>query len=170
MSWKEQLEIFRTIPGLENAKFHRLGSIHRNTYLNAPKILEKTLQIKRSPHVFLAGQLCGVEGYVESSAMGLVAGINGARKILGDPLVVPPATTALGSLVRYITEANPNGFQPMNVNFGLFPPLAKQVRKGIRKRALADRALADLMAWIDLNKIMEDRFNESQGCVKVIRK
>ncbi len=163
MTWKEQPGIFRKIPGLENAQFHRLGSIHRNTYLNSPSILEKTLQIKGLPHIFLAGQLCGVEGYVESSAMGLLAGINGARKVLGEHQMTPPPTTVLGALVLYITEANPVGFQPMNANFGLFPPPSKRLKKGIRRKALAKRALTDLTQWIDQNQIMDDRI---YGCLE----
>ncbi len=163
MTWKEQPGIFRKIPGLENAQFHRLGSIHRNTYLNSPSILEKTLQIKGFPHIFLAGQLCGVEGYVESSAMGLLAGINGARKVLGEHQMTPPPTTVLGALVLYITEANPVGFQPMNANFGLFPPPSKRLKKGIRRKALAKRALTDLTQWIDQNQIMDDRI---YGCLE----
>jgi methylenetetrahydrofolate--tRNA-(uracil-5-)-methyltransferase len=163
MTWKEQPGIFRKIPGLENAQFHRLGSVHRNTYLNAPSILEKTLQIKGLPHIFLAGQLCGVEGYVESSAMGLLAGINGARKVLGEHQMTPPPTTVLGALVLYITEANPVGFQPMNANFGLFPPPSKRLKKGIRRKALAKRALTDLTQWIDQNQIMDDRI---YGCLE----
>jgi methylenetetrahydrofolate--tRNA-(uracil-5-)-methyltransferase len=163
MTRKAQLGIFRTLPGLENASFYRLGSVHRNTYLNAPKILSKTLQIKRCPHIFLAGQLSGVEGYVESGAMGLLTGINGARTIKGDPPVVPPPTTALGALVHYITEANPKGFQPMNVNFGLFPPLSTRVAKAVRRRTLAERSLTELMAWVYRYQIMDDRIN---GCLE----
>jgi methylenetetrahydrofolate--tRNA-(uracil-5-)-methyltransferase len=163
MTWKEQQGTFRKIPGLENARFHRLGSIHRNTYLNAPRTLEKTLQIKGLPNIFLAGQLGGVEGYVESSAMGLLAGINGARKALGEHLMVPPPTTVLGALVLYITEADPVGFQPMNANFGLFPPPSKKLKKDVRRKALAKRALTDLTQWIDRYHIMDDRI---YGCLE----
>jgi methylenetetrahydrofolate--tRNA-(uracil-5-)-methyltransferase len=149
MTWKEQLRVFRMIPGLENAKFYRLGSVHRNTYLNSPRLLKKTLQLKAYPNIFIAGQITGVEGYVESSAMGLIAGINASRMILGKPLVVPPPTTAIGSLLRYITEADPDSFQPMNVNFGLFPPLEKKVKRDLRNRLISRRAIEDLKKWIN---------------------
>lgn len=147
LTYKEQLRVFRMIPGLERAKFHRLGSLHRNTYLNGPKVLLPTLQTKVREGLFIAGQLTGVEGYVESAAMGLLAGINAARRASGLPLVVPPETTAIGALVRYITQASPVGFQPMNVNFGLFPPPPKKLPKKDRKDFLVQRALEDLARW-----------------------
>jgi len=135
------------IPGLQNARFHRLGSFHRNTYINAPKSLLPTLQTRKRPELFIAGQLTGVEGYLESTAMGLLAGLNAARRCLGLPLLVPPETTAIGALVHYITSASPVGFQPMNVNFGLFPPLGETVPKANRKAAIVERALRDLERW-----------------------
>lgn len=144
----EQLRVFRMIPGLANARFHRLGSLHRNTYINAPKLLLPTLQTKERPGLFIAGQLSGVEGYVESTAMGLLAGLNGARRALGSPPLVPPETTAVGALVRYLTQASPKDFQPMNVNYGLFPPLKGRVPKKERRAALARRALEDLEHWM----------------------
>lgn len=144
----EQLRVFRMIPGLANARFHRLGSLHRNSYINAPKLLLPTLQTKERPGLFIAGQLSGVEGYVESTAMGLLAGLNAARRVLGLEPLVPPETTALGALVRYLTESSPKGFQPMNVNYGLFPPLKKRVPKRERRAALAQRALEDLAEWM----------------------
>lgn len=147
LTHKEQLRIFRMIPGLQNARFHRLGSFHRNTYINAPKCLTSTLQTRKRPGLFIAGQLTGVEGYLESTAMGLLAGINAARRCLGLPLVVPPQTTAIGALVHYITGASPLGFQPMNVNFGLFPPPEESVPKAHRKAAIVERALRDLESW-----------------------
>ncbi len=143
----EQLRVFRMIPGLANARFHRLGSLHRNSYINAPRLLLPTLQTRERPGLFIAGQLSGVEGYVESTAMGLLAGLNAARRALGVPLLVPPETTAMGALVRYLTQASPEGFQPMNVNYGLFPPLKKHVSKQKRRSALAQRALEDLEKW-----------------------
>jgi methylenetetrahydrofolate--tRNA-(uracil-5-)-methyltransferase len=144
----EQLRVFRMIPGLANARFHRLGSLHRNSYINAPRLLLPTLQTRQRPGLFIAGQLSGVEGYVESTAMGLLAGLNAARRASGRCLLVPPETTAMGALVRYLTQASPEGFQPMNVNFGLFPSLDARVPKKGRRAALARRALEDLHSWM----------------------
>jgi methylenetetrahydrofolate--tRNA-(uracil-5-)-methyltransferase len=143
----EQLRIFRTIPGLARARFHRLGSLHRNTYINAPRCLLPTLQTRQRTGLFVAGQLSGVEGYVESTAMGWLAGVNAARWARGETLLVPPSATAIGSLVRYITEASPDGFQPMNVNFGLLPPHEGRMPKAQRRPALSHRALEDLESW-----------------------
>jgi methylenetetrahydrofolate--tRNA-(uracil-5-)-methyltransferase len=143
----EQVRVFRMIPGLAQARFHRLGSLHRNTYINAPRCLTATLQTRQRPGLFVAGQLSGVEGYVESAAMGWLAGVNAARWSKEEPPLVPPATTAIGSLVRYITEASPDGFQPMNVNFGLLPPLSGRVPRQRRRMALSERALRDLEEW-----------------------
>lgn len=143
----EQERVFRMIPGLANARFHRLGSFHRNTYVNAPRLLSPTLQTKERQGLWLAGQISGVEGYVESTAMGLLAGINAARWLMGRAPVVPPRTTAIGSLVNYITGASPEEFQPMNVNFGIFPPLSQRVPRDRRRKELAHRALGDLEAW-----------------------
>lgn len=147
LTYPEQERVFRMIPGLANARFHRLGSLHRNTYVNAPRFLSPTLQTKDRQAMWLAGQISGVEGYVESTAMGLLAGVNAARWLMGQAPVVPPRTTAIGSLLNYITGASPNGFQPMNVNFGLLPPLSQQVPKDRRRKELAHRALQDLKAW-----------------------
>lgn len=148
LTYREQMRVFRMIPGLGNARFHRLGSLHRNTYINAPRLLLPTLQTRQRPGLFIAGQLSGVEGYVESTAMGLLAGLNAARRALGAPLLVPPETTATGALVRYLTQASPEGFQPMNVNFGIFPPLGGRVPRKARKLAVSQRALADLERWM----------------------
>jgi methylenetetrahydrofolate--tRNA-(uracil-5-)-methyltransferase len=148
LKWKEQDRIFRLIPGLEKALFLRFGSLHRNTFIHSPSLLQKTLQLKTEPRIFFAGQITGVEGYVESAAMGLLAGMNGARLTQGNPLVSPPQTTAMGGLVHYICNPQVKEFQPMNVNFGLLPPLGER-RKGRDKReALAERALKDLEEWI----------------------
>jgi methylenetetrahydrofolate--tRNA-(uracil-5-)-methyltransferase len=149
----EQERVFRLIPGLEEARFARLGSLHRNTFVRGPEVLLPTLQFRRRPGAFLAGQLTGVEGYVESAAMGILAGLNAARLSNGEPLVVPPATTALGALVRHVSgetlsASAKRGFQPMNVNFGLFPPLPGRVRRRDRGPAYAERALNDLDAWM----------------------
>ncbi len=147
LRWGEQERIFRMIPGLERAEFVRFGSQHRNTFINAPKILMNTLQVRRRSNIFFAGQLTGVEGYVESAAMGLLAGLNGHRLMRGMDLVVPPPTTTLGSLVTYITRFPFKDFQPMNINFGLFPPLSPMLKGRLKRRRLAERALRDLQTW-----------------------
>jgi methylenetetrahydrofolate--tRNA-(uracil-5-)-methyltransferase len=147
LKWGEQERIFRLIPGLERAEFFRFGSQHRNTFINSPKVLRNTLQVRRRPNIFFAGQLTGVEGYVESAAMGLLAGLNAHRLMREMDLVVAPPTTALGSLVNYITRPPFKDFQPMNVNFGLFPPLNSRIRGRLKRRKLAERAMKDLEAW-----------------------
>ena len=145
----EQRRVFRLIPGLEQAEFARYGMMHRNTFINSPELLLATLQLRANEDLFFAGQLTGVEGYVESTAAGLVAGINLARRWYGRPPVVFPAETAIGALLAYITTADPAHFQPMNFNFGLLPPLAGEKRgKKERKQALAERALASLAAFL----------------------
>jgi methylenetetrahydrofolate--tRNA-(uracil-5-)-methyltransferase len=139
----EQRRVFRSLPGLEAAEFYRYGSVHRNTYLNSPSALTEQLTARDDPSVFFAGQLVGVEGYTESLATGLLAGINLARVLQGAAPLLPPAASMLGSLVRYVHETDPTRFQPMNANFGLLPPLDPPVRDKRRKRELlADRALA----------------------------
>ncbi len=148
LTYPEQRRIFRTIPGLENARFARLGSVHRNTFVNAPRCLERTLQLKGHPRIYLAGQISGVEGYVESAAAGFLAGLFAARSLQGRPVPLPPATTALGALLTHLAESSPENFQPMNVNYGLFPPLeGGRLRRTDRRLALAERALADLDPW-----------------------
>ena len=147
----EQKRVFTMIPGLANAEFLRFGSIHRNSYLNSPASLTPHLSLRDDPATLLAGQLTGVEGYTESTATGLVAGVNLSRLLHGlDPLV-PPATTMLGALYRYLREADPRHFQPMNANFGLVEPLDEEVRDKAKKRSmLAERALADMARWRDV--------------------
>ena len=148
LKYGEQRRIFRMIPGLEQAVFLRLGSVHRNTFLNAPRLLLPTLQTKRDPNLLFAGQITGVEGYVESAATGLLAGLNAVALSRGDAPVVPPATSAHGALVHYISGACPDTFQPMNINFGLLPALQTPVsRKRLRREAMIDRALTDLRDW-----------------------
>jgi methylenetetrahydrofolate--tRNA-(uracil-5-)-methyltransferase len=148
LKYGEQRRIFRMIPGLQQAEFLRFGSVHRNTYINAPRLLHPTLQSKRQPTLFFAGQITGVEGYVESAATGLLAGMNAAALWHGLTLHVPPATTAHGALVRYIATANPETFQPMNINFGLLPALDTPKRpKQARRAAMIARALTDLEQW-----------------------
>ncbi len=149
LNYGEQTRIFRLIPGMEKATFSRLGSIHRNTFIQAPELLLPTLQLQKRPNLLIAGQLSGVEGYIESAAMGLIAGINGAAIAHGEPPAIPPPATALGALLTHLTSAAPKGgFQPSNVNFGLFPPLGKKMPKKLRGQARADLALAELRNWM----------------------
>ncbi|HPQ45403.1 MAG TPA: methylenetetrahydrofolate--tRNA-(uracil(54)-C(5))-methyltransferase (FADH(2)-oxidizing) TrmFO [Syntrophales bacterium] len=147
LTWTEQKRILRMIPGLENAEFARYGSIHRNTFINSPLLLKKSLQLRSNDNIFIAGQISGVEGYVESAAMGLLAGINVCRHVAGTEVIDPPATTAMGALVSHITNADYTTFQPMNVNFGLFPSLESRVPKKMRGRYYAERSLNDLKVW-----------------------
>ena len=149
MTYPEQRRVFRMIPGLAHAEFVRLGSLHRNTFVNAPEVMLPSLQVVARRSLFLAGQIVGVEGYVESAAMGILAGINVARMLGGAPMVVPPRTTALGSLLAYVTERGRKAFQPMNANYGLFPPLRQRLRGRDKKLALAERGLTDLRRWRD---------------------
>jgi methylenetetrahydrofolate--tRNA-(uracil-5-)-methyltransferase len=163
-----QQRVFRTIPGLENAEFARLGGLHRNTFLNSPKLLDQQLRLRAQPRLRFAGQMTGCEGYVESASIGLIAGLYAAANAHSDELAPPPATTALGSLLGHITgghietiDSGPRSFQPMNINFGLFPPLASPPTKKpdgsrlrgneksvAKKQAMSARALADLDRWI----------------------
>jgi methylenetetrahydrofolate--tRNA-(uracil-5-)-methyltransferase len=147
MTYPEQRRVFRMIPGLERAEFVRLGSLHRNTFVNAPALVLPSLQVIGRKQILLAGQLLGVEGYVESAATGLLAGLNAARLLRGTPPLTPPRTTALGSLLAYITQRGKKGFQPMNANYGLFPPLPRPLRGREKKLAMADRALGELARW-----------------------
>ncbi|HZY30593.1 MAG TPA: methylenetetrahydrofolate--tRNA-(uracil(54)-C(5))-methyltransferase (FADH(2)-oxidizing) TrmFO [Candidatus Methylomirabilis sp.] len=145
MRWGEQRRVLRTIPGLRDAEFLRYGSIHRNTFITAPALLQETMQFRGDPGFFIAGQLTGVEGYLESAGTGLLAGVNAVRFLRGEPPAILPPTTALGSVIRHICQADPRTFQPMNVNFGLLPPLDEPVRaKRERRQALVDRALREL--------------------------
>ncbi|MBP2635799.1 MAG: trmFO 2 [Firmicutes bacterium] len=149
LTWPEQQRVFRLIPGLENAEFVRYGVMHRNTFINSPNLLLPTLQVKKQPEIFFAGQITGVEGYVESAASGLVAGINAARMIMGLGPYVFPDITAHGALCHYITHADPAHFQPMNINFGLLPPLEHKIKdKKIKNRTIAERALAAMEEFI----------------------
>jgi methylenetetrahydrofolate--tRNA-(uracil-5-)-methyltransferase len=145
----EQIRIFRTIPGLENARFARLGGIHRNTFINSPRLLDGELRLKTRPGLRFAGQITGVEGYVESAAIGLLAGRFAAAQARNKSVSAPSPTTALGALLAHITGgADVQTFQPMNVNFGLFPPLEADARGRDRKKLMAHRALADLEVWL----------------------
>jgi methylenetetrahydrofolate--tRNA-(uracil-5-)-methyltransferase len=148
----EQVRIFRTIPGLENAEFARLGGLHRNTFINSPELLDGRLRLKAMPRLRFAGQITGVEGYIESAAIGLLAGRFAAADRQGRALPAPPPTTAHGALLGHITGgAESATFQPMNVNFGLFPPLelvgGRKIKRKERKPAMSARALTDLQAW-----------------------
>ena len=148
----EQVRLFRTIPGLENAEFARLGGLHRNSFIRAPELLDRELRLKTAPHIRFAGQITGCEGYVESAAIGLIAARFAAAELAGTELAPPPAETALGALLGHITGgADAATYQPMNVNFGLFPPLAEEVRKKDRKLGYTQRAGAALAEWIANN-------------------
>ena len=148
LKYPDQQRVFRMIPGLEKAEFLRLGSIHRNTFVNSPEILRNTLQVKMRGTTFLAGCIIGVEGYVESAATGGLAGINAARALADLPLITPPLATAHGALINYITTSEAKHFQPMNTNFGLFPPLPTKIRdKEQKRRMIHQRAMEEFHAW-----------------------
>lgn len=148
LKWGEQKRVFQMIPGLENVDIVRYGVMHRNTFINSPKLLEPTYQCKNRPNLFFAGQMTGVEGYVESAASGLIAGINAAHLALGQQPIVFPEETTLGGMARYITTADPDHFQPMNANFGLLPKLEQKIRnKKEKNEALAQRALDKLAVF-----------------------
>jgi methylenetetrahydrofolate--tRNA-(uracil-5-)-methyltransferase len=168
LKYGPQQRIFRTIPGLENAEFARFGGLHRNTFLNSPKLLDRQLRLRAAPRLRFAGQMTGCEGYVESASIGLMAGRYAAAEARGKSLSPPPATTALGALLAHITgghiettELGSRSFQPMNINFGLFPPLVQaptrradgtrlrgNEKTAAKKQALSARALSDLERWI----------------------
>ena len=162
MKWGEQSRVLRLIPGLEQAEFVRFGMIHRNTYINGPTVLRETWQTRLRDDLFFAGQISGVEGYVESAASGLLAGRNAAMRVLGRPVSVPPRTTAIGALAHYVSHANPRHYEPTNITFGIMEAIDDQKlsrrrsaegrmmsRKEARKLALSERALADLDRWIE---------------------
>jgi len=149
LSYRAQNEVFRMIPALSRAEFVRWGSIHRNTFLDAPRVLDQYQRLIAAPHLFVAGQLSGVEGYVESAAMGMLCGINAARLLHKMPLLTPPATTALGGLATHLQNKATKDFQPSNINFGLLPPLERRTPKRQRGAAHARRALAGLAAWME---------------------
>lgn len=151
MKYGAQTEVFKMIPGLENAEFARLGGIHRNTFINSPRVLNNRLQLKNMPRLRFAGQITGCEGYVESAAVGLIAGRLAASERLGKDMSMPPGTTALGAIIAHITGgADEKTFQPMNVNFGLFPEIdaPKKIKGRDRKKLFSDRALSDIADWI----------------------
>jgi methylenetetrahydrofolate--tRNA-(uracil-5-)-methyltransferase len=155
LKWGEQERVLRLIPGLAHAEFVRFGMVHRNTYVNGPAVLTDTWQVRLRPALFLAGQMSGVEGYVESAASGLLAGINAAAMATGEPVMAAPRTTAIGALAYYVSHANPAHYEPSNITFGIMPALAADALPGrqsrnklAKKQAVADRALADLQTWV----------------------
>jgi methylenetetrahydrofolate--tRNA-(uracil-5-)-methyltransferase len=153
LTWPEQRRIFRMIPGLEKAEFERFGSIHRNTFIHSPALLNERLQLRDNPEILFAGQLTGVEGYVESAAMGLFTGLSSSRLLENKELSPPPDTTALGALIRLITIPGKKDFQPMNINHGIFRPLEMKIRKRERGKVYAQRSLADLADWAAKNGV-----------------
>jgi methylenetetrahydrofolate--tRNA-(uracil-5-)-methyltransferase len=154
ITWGDQARVLRLIPGLERAEFVRFGMVHRNTYINGPAVLTETWQVRRHPALFLAGQMSGVEGYVESAASGLLAGLNAAALASGRRLPAPPRTTAIGALAYYVSHANPAHYEPSNITFGIMAPLEHAPRgRADRKQALADRALVDLDHWVQATSL-----------------
>ncbi len=154
LKWGPQKEVLKLIPGLENVEIVRYGVMHRNTFINSPRVLKPTYQLKTNDQLFFAGQMTGVEGYVESAGSGLLAGINAAKLALGEELLIFPEETALGSMARYITEADPRNFQPMNVNFGLFPDLPRRYKlKEKRGEKQAERALGTIRNFMNSQSI-----------------
>tara|TARA_R110002126_G_scaffold10236_36_gene46197 strand:- start:55622 stop:56974 length:1353 start_codon:yes stop_codon:yes gene_type:complete len=149
LKYGAQADLLKTIPGLENAEFARMGGLHRNTFINAPKLLDKEMRLKKAPHIRFAGQITGCEGYVESAAVGLMVGRMVAAELRGEPFTLPPQTTAFGALLSHITGgADARDYQPMNVNFGLFPPFEQRVKKKERKEAYTTRARQDFAEWL----------------------
>lgn len=167
MKYADQIEVLRMIPGLEKAEFARLGGLHRNTFINSPKLLDHDLRLRSKPHIRFAGQITGCEGYVESASVGLLAGRMAAYNVQGQDMKTPPVTTALGALLSHVTGgANADTFQPMNINFGLFPPLEpqrtengkiKRFKGRDRKKAMSERALQDIESWLRRNSLGKDQ-------------
>lgn len=158
LKFGEQARVLRLIPGLKNARFLRFGQIHRNTYISSPALLNSALQMKAHPSILFAGQICGVEGYVESIATGMLAGIHAAALVAGEVPIPPPRATALGSLIHYITHADPQKFQPANITFDLLPPLEKKVRdRQLRHKLQCELALRQLAGWLVLFQNQEGR-------------
>lgn len=154
LKYDEQKRVFRMLPGLENARFARLGSVHRNTFINSPRSLQPTLELREIDNIFFAGQITGAEGYVAAIATGALAGINAARRALGMACLVPPQETILGGMVRYLSEADPTCFQPINPSMGLLPPLTHRIHgRRMRSLVLAQRAIKAMRRWIEENGI-----------------
>ena len=149
LKFGEQARVLRLIPGLENARFLRFGQIHRNTYINSPALLTPTLQMREHTDLLFAGQICGVEGYVESIGTGMLAGVHAAALVSGETPIAPPRATALGSLMHYLTNADAKKFQPANITFDLLPPLETRIRdRQLRHKRQCDLALAELDTWL----------------------
>ncbi len=158
IKWGDQARVLRMIPGLEQAEFVRFGMVHRNTYVNGPTVLADTWQVRAHPTLFFAGQMSGVEGYVESAASGLLAGLNAAALSKGEAVSAAPRTTAIGALAYYVSHANPAHYEPSNITFGIMPPLSPAPKgKKLRNLALSDRALHDLQAWVVLRQAQHER-------------
>ncbi len=164
MRWGEQERVLRMIPGLERARFVRLGQVHRNTFVNAPAHLDAQYRVRNAPRVRLAGQITGVEGYLESAATGLAAGLYLALERSGAAPAPFPATTALGALARHLTESDPQRFQPANVNYGLFAELPERLRRGDRRAAYAERARRELLAWAERHGVAAPAAWPSSPC------
>jgi methylenetetrahydrofolate--tRNA-(uracil-5-)-methyltransferase len=157
IKWGEQARVLRMIPGLEQAEFVRFGMVHRNTYVNGPDVLDETWQVRRRPTLFFAGQMSGVEGYVESAASGLIAGLNAAAMAKSEPFSAPPRTTAIGALAYYVSHADPKHYEPSNITFGIMPPLDKAPKDKLKKKlAIAERGLRDLERWQQKLSTTED--------------
>lgn len=160
LRYGEQERVLKLIPGLENAEFLQFGQIHRNTFINSPKILNETLATKSNPNLFFAGQITGVEGYVESVATGWIAGLNAVRTLRDQPLLTAPQTSAIGALCRYVSNVETKNFQPVNITFGLLEPLPVEIRKKVKQKRerhmiQVERALADWDAWLPKREITE---------------
>ena len=148
LKWPEQKKVLRMIPGLENAEFLRYGSLHRNTYINSPRLLDTSLRLKKRENIYMTGQLIGVEGYTESTAMGLAAGLSSIMHIRGEEFLPPPVTTGIGALINYVTTDGMPQFQPMNINWGLLPPLQKKIKDKEQNRIkMGERSFKDLERW-----------------------
>jgi methylenetetrahydrofolate--tRNA-(uracil-5-)-methyltransferase len=166
----EQVRIFRTIPGLENAEFARLGGIHRNSFINSPRLLDRELRLKSKPNIRFAGQITGCEGYVESAAIGLIAARFAIAERHGETLTSPPAETALGALLGHITGgADADTYQPMNVNFGLMPPIPGRSKKADRKKMYTERARQKLAEWLQSEKVAEPALVREVDCRDQLR-
>ena len=164
LKWGEQARVLRMIPGLEHAEFVRFGMVHRNTYINGPTLLRETWQTRDNAALFFAGQISGVEGYVESAASGLIAGRNAAALVRGEQPRVPPRTTAIGALAFYVSHANPHDYQPTNITFGIIEPPRSTTRdKHKKKLEVSERALKDLEAWIATEQRAEGRGQRAEG-------
>jgi len=155
LKWPDQRKVFRMIPGLEQAEFLRYGSLHRNTFINSPLILDSSLRLKKVDNIYMAGQITGVEGYTESVSSGLLAGLSAAHYLKGNEFPPPPETTCMGALLNYVTSGNAQKFQPMNINWGLIAPLSVKIKnKDMQRKRLAERAIEDIVRWKEQLKVL----------------